>query len=169
MEKLNQTRSLLSEICDAAKQKFLPKDAVQALEALDRTLKSQMAEISLAWMNVFMLFRLPINAMISWLFFRRAGLNFTEHIVANGFIPGLQNPGTVFTVLIVHSGMMDLGTVTLFYILLSFLFQFMAWKQVFAIQGLVRYFIGLFAIVLSVIGHVFVQGIAITVIYRLAA
>jgi hypothetical protein len=52
---------------------------------------------------------------------------------------------------------------------LSFLFQFMAWKQVFAIQGFVLYFIGLFASVLRVIGYVFVQGFAITVIYSLAA
>jgi Protein of unknown function (DUF3667) len=169
MGKVEQTRSLLSEIRDEAEQEFLQRDADCALEALDRTLMSQMAELSLTWMNVFLLFGLPINAMISWLFFRSARLNFTEHVAANAYIMGVQNLGAVFTVPFILLGWADFGTVTLFYMLLSFVYQFVAWKQVFGIRGIVRYAIGLIAIVLSVIGYVFVQGIALAVIYGLAA
>lgn len=169
MEKLNQTRALLLELRDKAEQKFLRSDALQALETLEQTPMSQMAEISLTWMNVFLLFGLPINAVLSWLFFRNANLNLTEHIAANAYIMGVQNLGAVFTVPLFYLGWMDFGKIALVYMLLSFIYQFVAWKQVFAIRGIIRYALGLFAIVLSMIGYVFVQAIAISVIYGLAA
>ncbi|MDX1927560.1 MAG: DUF3667 domain-containing protein [Pirellulaceae bacterium] len=169
MEKLNQTRSLLAEIRDKAEQKFLRRDAQQALETLEQTRMSQMAEISLTWMNVFLLFGLPINAIISWLFFRSANLNLTEHIAANAYIMGVQNLGAVFTVPLLYLGWIDFGRIALLYMLLSFIYQFVAWKQTFAIRGVFRYALGLFAIVLSMIGYVFVQAIAIAVIYGLTA
>lgn len=169
MEKLNQTRSLLSEIRDEAEQKFLRRDAEHALETLEQTPMSQMAEISLTWMNVFLLFGLPINAMISWLFFRSARLNLTEHIAANAYIMGVQNLGAVLTVPLFYLGWFDFGKIALLYMLLSFIYQFVAWKQVFAIRRVFRYALGLFAIVLSMIGYVLVQAIAIAVIYGLTA
>lgn len=169
LEKLNQTRSLLSEIRDNAQQKFLRRDAEHALETLEQTPMSQMAEISLTWMNVFLLFGLPINATISWLFFRPAKLNLTEHIAANAYIMGVQNLGAVFTVPLFYLGWVDFGKVALLYMLLSFIYQFVAWKQVFAIGGFVQYALGMCAIVFSMIGYVFVQAIAIAVIYGLTA
>lgn len=169
LNKVEEARSLLSEIRDSTEQNFLRRDAELALDALNQSLMSQMSEISLAWMNVFLLFGLPINAVITWVFFRNAKLNLTEHVAANAYVLGVQNIAAISVVPLASLGWVDFGTATLIYMLLSFVYQFVAWKQVFFIRGLARYALGLFAILLSIIGFVLLQGIAMAAIYFLAS
>lgn len=169
LEKVNETRALLSEIRDGTEQNFLKRNADHALDAINQSLMSQMAEISRTWMNVFLLFGLPVNAVITWLFFRRAKLNFTEHVVANAYILGVQNLAAVLVVPVALLGWGDFGISTLIYMLLSFVYQFVAWKQVYQIRGFVRNIIGLFAIILSVLGFMLLQGIAMGTIYYFAS
>lgn len=169
LAKVETARSLLAEIRDGTDQSFLRRDADMALDALNQSLMSQMSEISLTWMNVFLLFGLPVNAVITWFFFCKANLNFTEHVVANAYILGVQNLAAVLVVPLTLLGWGDFGTSSLIYMLLSFVYQFVAWKQVFAIQGFVRYALGLFAILLSILGFMLLQGIAMGMIYILAS
>lgn len=169
LEKVEAVRTQLADIRDGSEQKFLRRDAELALDALDQSLMSQMSEISLTWMNVFLLFGLPINAVITWIFFRNARLNLTEHVAANAYILGVQNLAAVLVVPLSILGWSDFATSTLIYMGLSFIYQFVAWKQTFFIRGFARYALGLLAILLSIVGFVLLQGIATAAIYYFAS
>ncbi|GAB5406406.1 MAG: hypothetical protein Aurels2KO_46370 [Aureliella sp.] len=148
--------------------KIVRKNAGQALEDLDRTLVKRAGEISLTWMNVFLLFALPVNSLISWLFFRAAQLNLAEHVAANAYILAIQNATAVLTVPIAWIAPGSLGVVTLMYMLFSFIYQFWAWRQVFGLRSWAKLSICFFGLVLSVIGFIVLQAIATALILTFA-
>ena len=90
-------------------------------------------------------------------------------MVSNAYILGVQNLAAVLVVPLALLGWADFGTSSLIYMLLSFVYQFVAWKQVFQIRGFLQTILGLLAIILSILGFMLLQGIAMGVIYIFAS
>lgn len=157
---VERARTLLSEIESTTDDRFLKRNAEQALEVLDKSLVVHVTDISLAWMNVFLLLALPANAIISWLCFRRAKLNLTEHVVANAYILAIQNLASLLVVLLALLNWVDFNLGTIIYMLMSFIYQFVAWRQTFAIKGLLASAVGFAAVLTSVFVYLVLQGIA---------
>lgn len=167
-ERVAAARAILTEIADASEEQFLTKNCQDAIQVLERSFASQFGEITLTWMNVFLLFALPINSLISWVCFRKAQLNLAEHFAANAYILAAQNFASLAVVLLAILNWGDPTATTGVYMLLSFVYQFVAWKQVFQLSGLLQYVVGFFALLLSVIGFLLLQGIASAIIYAMA-
>jgi len=168
--KLVETRKLLTNIRDESKEGILSKNSENALEALDRTLILEATEIGMTWMNVFLLLALPVNAVISWICFRSAKRNLTEHVVANAYILGLQNLAAIWVVFFSLLNWIDFYTSTLIYMPLSFIYQFLAWKQTFAVRGILPSIICIFGLMMSITGYLILQGIgtALVLLYTFA-
>ena len=159
-KKVNQARTLLTEIKTETDERFLKRNTKEALKALDKSVVVRVTDISLAWMNVFLLLALPANAMISWLCLRQAKLNLTEHVVANAYILAIQNLASLVMVLCTLLNWVDFNFGAIIYMLLSFIYQFVAWRQTFAIKGVLASMIGCFAVLTSVVVYLILQGIA---------
>jgi len=168
-EKISSAREMLTEIRDGSTNSFLQTKTQSAIEALDRSFAMKYAETSLTWMNAILLLALPINAFISWLFFRSAKLNFTEHIVANAYIIGIQNLASVFLIPLAYFNWVDLNISTAVYMLVSFAYQFVAWKQVFRLRGILSSLIGFFALFLSLVAFIVLQAVAMGLILFFAS
>ncbi len=149
--------------------KVVQKNAQLALEQLDRSLMHRAGEISLTWMNIFLLFGVPINALLTWGFFRAARLNLTEHVAANAYILAIQNFAAVLTVPLAWIDPKSYAIVTLLYMLVSFIYQFWAWRQVFELRSWTKLIVCFFALILSVVGFVVLQGIATSLIMAFAS
>ncbi len=166
---VEETRERLMTLRDQAPTSFLAKNCEHALEALDTSLSLKVAEINLTWMNVFLLLALPVNTAITWLFFRHAQLNVAEHVAANAYILGLQNLASIVTVPAIRLELIGMATITAIYMLLSFGYQFVAWRQLFQLRGWKRTILGLVGVILSVIGFIFLQGIATVLLLAYAS
>ncbi len=55
------------------------------------------SEIATRYFNLIILCSVPVSAFFSWLFFRRKGFNYTEHLVLHAYLGGFR---TVFFILI---------------------------------------------------------------------
>lgn len=163
--KLEDARTSLKDLDVDAVPTIVRKNSRTALTALDRSLAEQLTEISLTWMNVFLLLALPINASLSWLFFRKSRLNVTEHIAANAYILGFQNFLSLFMVPFAALGY-SVSSSTV-YMFASFIFQFIAWKQTFRLHSAIATVIGFGTLILSVLAYVTLHGVGLTLILRL--
>ena len=165
---LIQVEELISKIEAEVENPYIRVNCRRALDVLQASFMEQMAEISLTWMNVFLLGALPINAVISRLAFRHAQLNLAEHIAVNAYILGIQNIVGIGLVVAAYLGPIAAWS-TPVYLLLSFLYQFWAWRQAFELQGAGKVLWGLAVLVLSIFSFLLLQGVAMAVIYQLVA
>ncbi|MFK7767958.1 MAG: DUF3667 domain-containing protein [Mariniblastus sp.] len=167
-QKLSAAREMLTEVRDESPKGFLKMNCELAIESLDQSFAKRFAEASLTWMNVILLLALPVNAVISWVCFRNANLNFTEHIVANSYIIGIQNLMSIVLVPLAILNWVDFNVGGVVYVVASFAFQFLAWKQTFNVRGYLSYAICIAGLLVSVVGFVILQAIAMVLILVLA-
>ncbi len=166
--KIDEAKELLGKIELSAEQPVVKQNARRAQAALDETLAEKVAEITSAWMNVFLLFALPINACITWLCFRRSKFNLAEHVVANAYILAIQNIAAVVVVVLAALGIANFAIATVVYMLLSFIYQFVAWKLVYKFRGFLHCLVAAIALVASVIAYLTLQTIVMVIVSQLS-
>ncbi|MEL6105580.1 MAG: hypothetical protein AAFU85_06075 [Planctomycetota bacterium] len=131
--KRQQVVALLTEIETDSKSRLTRANARKARESIVETLAERVGEITIAWMNVLLLVSLPLNACLTSICFRKSNFNVAEHFVINAYILGGQNVAAV--VMLVPSGIGELaGVLTGLYLVLSFCYQFIVWRQVFELK-----------------------------------
>ncbi|MEM7474438.1 MAG: DUF3667 domain-containing protein [Planctomycetota bacterium] len=160
-KKLDNTDALLSEIESSTKNRLLRLNAEQARKILNESLAERVAEIMLACMNAFLLVTLPLNSFLCWILFRSSKFNLAEHIVVNAFIIGFQNALSI--PLLAIGVLTSTGISTLIYMLASLGYQFFVWKSIYQLQG-IKSLVGIFAICISAIGLMTIQGLVTAVI-----
>ncbi len=149
---------LLSEIEEQSEDMAMQLNAREAKKVLEQTTASRVGDITLAWMNLFLLSSLPLNACLTLLAFRRSEFNVAEHFAINAFILGFQNLAAV--VVLVPGVIVDMGVSSAIYMLLSFTFQFVVWRQVFQWRGVLQNVWGFLVLIVSVLSYVTLQGVA---------
>ncbi|MFK7734711.1 MAG: DUF3667 domain-containing protein [Pirellulaceae bacterium] len=154
---VQQIDNLLEVLEVEGESRIVRSNASRAREILDEQIWDRLSEIYYSWMNVFLLLALPVNSVLTRIAFTRSGLNFAEHLVVNSFILGLQNFVAVMTLVPRVSVLPEVMFVG--YVLLSFGFQFIAWRQVFDVRGILGNLLNLTMIVFSVAFYMILQGI----------
>jgi hypothetical protein len=155
---VEQIDDLLEVLEVEGQDRIVRSNASRAREILDEEIWDRLADIYYSWMNVFLLAALPVNSVLTRIIFARSRLNFAEHLVVNSFILGFQNFLAVMTLVprvSVLSEVMFFG-----YMLLSFGFQFVAWRQVFDARGVLWNLLNFAMIVLSMCVYMIIQGVA---------
>lgn len=131
--KRQQVVALLTEIESESKGRLGRANARKARESIDETLAERVGEITIAWMNVLLLVSLPLNAFLTSICFRKSKFNVAEHFVINAYVLGGQNVAAV--IMLAPSGIGEIaGIITGLYMLLSFGYQFVVWRQVFELK-----------------------------------
>lgn len=161
--KTEQVRQLLAEIEAEATSIDLRLNAREAAADLDATVPSRVADITMAWMNVFLLAALPVNALLTWLAFRKSRFNLAENLAVNAFILGFQN--VLAVAMLIPTVLGPAAVFSVVYMLISAIYQFIAWKRVFELTGILRTLLCLFVVMLSVVAFLAVQGIATVTLF----
>lgn len=152
-----QASTALDGIAEQADDRMLRLNAKEASETLQETLAERLGEITLTWMNVFLLAVLPMNTLLTWIVFRRAKFNLAEHFVINAFILGFQN--VLAIAMLPPSVLIDVALFTLLYMLFSFAFQFIAWKQVFGVKRMWPNLFCFGLVLISAFAYVMLQAV----------
>ena len=166
-EKVAEASRLLGDIESATDNSFLRLNSREAKAVLEETVPQRVAEISLTWMNVFLLAALPINSVIAWILFRKERFNLAEHIAINSYILAFQNflalafffPGLVIS----------MGITTTIYLLCSFCYQFVAWRQVYRLRGIAMNFLGVVAVAASAVCFLILQAVVTFALFLLTS
>ena len=159
---VEQIDNLLEVLEVEGENRIIRSNAGRAREILGEQIWDRLSDIYYSWMNVFLLAALPINSVLTRIAFARSGLNFAEHIVINSFILGVQN---FFAVMTLVPRVSVLPEVMYFgYMLLSFGFQFVAWRQVFDARGIVGSLLNLAMIFLSIGFYLVLQAVGMAVL-----
>lgn len=163
-EKLASARGALEEVLETAEESHVARNSRRALDVLDRSLAEQMSEIMATWMNVFLLFALPINTVLTWICFRKAKLNIAEHVVTNAYIQAVQNLVSIIVPVFAAVGWVGIGTGSAVYMLSGFAYQFVVWRQVFNLRGFVQSLLSVAALIASVIGFLVLEGMMLAIL-----
>ncbi len=83
--------------------------------------------VSTKYFNLLILLNLPVYAFFTWLFFRKEGFFYTEHIVLNMYLIGIQNLFFVPIAPYVYS----VKTLNILYLVVSFGYQFFFYYRLF--------------------------------------
>lgn len=158
LAKTDEVAQLLSEIEQGSEDRNLRQNAREANVAMQATTATRVGDITLAWMNVFLLAALPLNTILTYVAFRRSGFNLAEHCAINAFVLGFQNVAAVCV--LVPGSLGNMGISSAIYMLLSFTFQFIVWRQVFVLRGFQRNAWGFVMLLVSVFSYITLQGVA---------
>ena len=165
-QKASTSTTLLAEIEQETESPFLRSKARIAREAMEETLSQRVGDVSLTWMNVLLLAALPINAVLTWLVFRKAKLNFAEHFATNAFILGLQN--ILAIIMLFPSLIGGMALFTAIYMVMSFTYQYIAWRNTFRFKGVFGHCFGFIILLVSAFAYLSMQGIVTVFLMRIA-
>ena len=149
---------LLDEIATETDDAFLRFNSKRANEVLQETVTERVGDITLTWMNVFLLATLPVSSILTWLLFRCSRMNFAEHFVVNAYSLGFQN--LVALVFFLPSRIVGQFGIALAYLVVVCAYQFWVWRSTFELRGFVWNALGVFATTFSVLMLFFLQAVA---------
>lgn len=158
-------QELLSTLETEADDPFQVAKIREAKKILGESVQERVAEISLTWMNVFLLCALPINTLLSWLAFRKAKHNIAEHVAINSYVLGFQN--LLAIVFLPPSVLHSPELWSLIYLACSYFYQVTAWRQTFQLKGLGGNLLCLLLVLVCTILYVVIQFLVTILVLQL--
>lgn len=122
-----------------------------------RELQLKISYVSTKYFNVLILLSLPVYALSSFLFFRKEKLFYTEHLVANMYLIGIQNSFFFLFAFLLHTHQIF----GILYALFAFAYQVWFNYGLFtAYSGLSRIWRSIFCVMCCVVGYFIIMMIA---------
>jgi hypothetical protein len=162
-------QQLADLLADSESKRDIRFRASRAQQELRTPMPVWAMQQTMQWMNIVLLMAVPFYALGTWLMFPR-NLNLAEHLVVNGYIYGVQ---CLLSMLVLPAYLWSTTVGSLTYLVVSTIFQFFAWHQVFRISGWfdwmksVGLLIGIFTVYIVALGMFMFAAILVLVLFQL--